>query len=91
MNSEDKSQKQIEQEQIIADFDATFNTDAGQRVLKHIEEFCGLQEDGFDPDPYKMAHLTGRRSVGLMILYHLEMSRAEFQHMVRQQQADMGE
>jgi hypothetical protein len=34
-----------------------------------------------------MAHITGRRSVGLMILQHLEMSRAEFQEIVRNQYA----
>lgn len=83
----DKPAEQIRQEQLLADFQQVFGSDAGQRVLRHIEEFCELQTDGFDPDPYKMAHITGRRSVGLMILQHLEMSRAEFQEIVRNQYA----
>lgn len=83
----DKPAKQVEVEQLIADFQTVFGSDAGQRVLRYIEEFCELQTDGFDPDPYKMAHITGRRSVGLMILQYLEMSRSEFQEIVRQQYA----
>jgi len=83
----DSNSEQQKQQQLVDDFKQVFNTEAGERVLRHIEEFCELQTDGFDPDPYRMAHITGRRSVGLMVLHYLEMSRAEFQQLVRRQYA----
>jgi hypothetical protein len=74
--------------QKVQDFQHVFGSDAGQRVLRHLEEFCGLQSDGFAPDPYINAYNAGRRSVGVFILNWLEMSRSEFQDMVRQQVAN---
>lgn len=82
-----KADHEQREQQLIDDFQTVFGSEAGQRVLQKIEEFAELQTDGFDPDPYRMAHITGRRSVGLMILHYLEMSRAEFQHIVRRHYA----
>jgi hypothetical protein len=74
--------------QKIEDYKHVFASDAGKRVLHDLEVFCGLQADGFDPDASTMAYNCGRRSVGVYILSWLEMSRSEFQDMVRQQVAE---
>lgn len=84
-DSEELSEKV---KQKIDDYKHVFGTKAGQRVLRDLEEFCGFQADGFNPDPYVTAYNCGRRSVGAFILQWMELSRTEFQDMVRQQIAE---
>lgn len=74
--------------QRIDDFKHVFQSDAGQRVLRDLEDFAGLLSDGFDPDPNVTAYNAGRRSVGVYILRMLEMSRDDLQEMVRKQVAE---
>jgi len=71
--------------QLIDDYKHVFSSDAGQRVLRDLEDFSGLLSDGFDPDTSVTAYNAGRRSVGIYLLRMLEMSRSDIQDMVRKQ------
>mgnify|MGYP006303526943 CR=1 FL=1 len=73
--------------QVYDDFRCVFSTEEGQRVLNHLEDFCMLLSDGFNPDPNVTAYNAGRRSVGVFILEMLEMSRSDLQEMARRQTA----
>ena len=86
--AEDSNEALRRRLQRIEDFKYVFASDAGQRVLRDLEDFAGLLSDGFDPDPNVTAYNAGRRSVGVYILRMLEMSRDDLQEMVRKQIAE---
>lgn len=60
------------------DFQLTFNTRAGQRVLIHLAAFCRANETNFSDHPAKHAlyleRYEGRREVWLLIQKQLNLS-----------------
>lgn len=81
----DSNEEALQRElQRLEDYKHVFGTDAGQRVLHDLENFCGLLSDGFDPDPNVTAYNAGRRSVGVYILRQMELTREQLQEMARQ-------
>lgn len=84
-SNEEALQRELQK---LEDYKHVFGSDAGQRVLRDLEDFCGLLSDGFDPDPNVTAYNAGRRAVGVYLLRMLEMSREDLQQMVRQQMTE---
>lgn len=56
------------------DYQLTFGSPIGQRVLTDLAVFCRATETCFDPDPRLHAVAEGRREVFLRIARHLNLS-----------------
>ncbi len=52
----------------------TFNTPAGEEVMRDLAKFCRAYESTFHPDPRVHAVLEGRREVWLRLIEHLRLS-----------------
>lgn len=59
------------------DYVFAFTTQAGQRVLQDLAEFCRADETCFDPDPRVHAAKEGRREVWLRIQQHLNLTPSQ--------------
>lgn len=59
------------------DYELTFHSPAGQRVLADFAKFCRANESCFDEDPRVHAALEGRREVWLRIQQHLNLSASQ--------------
>lgn len=59
------------------DYQHTFNTPSGERVLLDLSRFCRANETTFNADPRVHAVLEGRREVFLRIAQHLNLPSEE--------------
>lgn len=59
------------------DYTHTFLSQAGQRVLQDLADFCRADETCFDPDPRVHAAKEGRREVWLRIQQHLNLTATQ--------------
>ncbi len=82
--SDNETQHLRDQLELVDDYKQVFSSDAGQRVLRDLEDFAGLLSDGFSENPYITAYNAGRRSVGVYLLEKLEMDRQRLMQMVRE-------
>lgn len=67
---------------VISDYQRTFNTEHGAKVLRHLMRICGLMSpsmDMKDPSPYITAFNEGRRAVVIEIMekLRLDLKRVE--------------
>lgn len=53
----------ILQNKLKQDYDVVFSSEAGQRVLADLYNFCGIKKQMFNPNPYETAHNTGKHRV----------------------------
>lgn len=56
----------------VADFQRTFTTEHGRRVLRTIVRDCGVFHTSFSPDPYSTAFNEGARDVAIGIMKKLK-------------------
>lgn len=82
--SDNETRHLRDQLELVDDYKQVFGSDAGQRVLRDLEDFAGLLSDGFSENPYITAYNAGRRSVGVYLLEKLEMDRQRLMQMVRE-------
>lgn len=78
-------------DRIDADFETTFSTEAGQKVLRWLMDNTSMWgETSFDLDPYATAYNEGRRSVTLQILERVrrKWSPTEFADDITQARVD---
>ena len=69
----EKKEKEKEAEDIASLYKAVFLSPSGQKVLKHLEKFCGFGEDPFNPESQRSTdYMLGRSSVSLHINKILE-------------------
>ena len=64
--------------QIKTDYEFTFKTAEGQRVLNDIIKAAHVLEPTFTSDPYETAFREGERNMGLRILTILNYSPKDF-------------
>ncbi len=44
-----------------------FNSPTGQKVLKDLDKYTGINEDSFNESPHRSAYQQGRQSIGIHI------------------------
>ena len=44
-----------------------FNSPTGQKVLKDLDKYTGINEDSFNESPHRSASEQGRQSIGIHI------------------------
>lgn len=82
MNPEDEARMKAEnekykayQDQLASDFGATFLTESGRKVLKHLEVICNAHgstvKDKVHPDPNSVLFEEGKRMVYEYICIYL--------------------
>lgn len=59
-------------------YSQTFNTRAGEAVLKDLLRFCRVDKPCYNDNDRRHAFLEGRREVGMRIMKHLDMSFEQF-------------
>lgn len=75
MNEIDATERR---KQLMIDYRMTFNSEAGQRILKDLQEFCGFNQPCFYRGESDMTAFTlGMRNVFLRIKLFLERDLEE--------------
>jgi hypothetical protein len=70
----------------ISDYQQTFNSPAGQKVLLHIMQSCGIMSSSFvKGDSHVTAFNEGQRSVVVQILKTLKIDLRKLEEQIRQQ------
>lgn len=64
------------------DFNATFNSDHGKRVLAELLTFCHTFEPLMDNDPNKSLVREGRRDVATYILMGMKLTPADLPEVI---------
>lgn len=76
------------QRQRRADYQATFASDAGGRVLRDLIRFCHMDQPSFAADPCITAFNEGERRVFLRILGILRLSDNDILKLARENDDD---
>lgn len=76
--------------QMLIDFSVTFGSEAGQRILKTLENYCGYNGLCFEKKANVTAFNLGARSVYLFIKNNLEFAKNERLENERQETTDNG-
>lgn len=85
--SEKRATRRHEAErQVIIDYQKTFGSEHGSRVLGDLMEHCGMMRSSFQGEkhPLEMAFREGERAVVLMILDKLEIDVMKRQELIRE-------
>lgn len=56
----------------ILEIQSIMSTEAGRRFMWRLLERTGVNSDRFNPDPYRNAHQSGERSIGIWLQRELE-------------------
>jgi hypothetical protein len=66
--------------QLLIDYNVTFHSECGERVLEDLKKFCGYNDSCYARgEPDLTALRLGQRNVFLRILHYLERSKEERQ------------
>ncbi|UCC74108.1 MAG: hypothetical protein JSV86_05995 [Gemmatimonadota bacterium] len=68
------------------DFEITFSSPQGKRVLGDLQRFCAASSTSFDGNPFTMARNEGRREVWLHVETVLRMEPAELEALMKEYQ-----
>jgi hypothetical protein len=71
-----------------ADYEATFASEAGRRVLADLYRFCHMDQPSFAVDPCITAFNEGRRRVFLRILGILRLTDADIIRLAKETERD---
>jgi len=82
------SNENAQQAAVISDYQRTFNSDHGAKVLRHLMRVCGMMApsmDMRDPSPYITAFNEGRRAVVIEIMEKLRLDLERVETEIMQQ------
>lgn len=69
----------------LYDYQQTFNTESGRRVLRHLMKMHGMMQTSFVEDPYATAFNEGGRNVVIQIFHKLRKNPKELEEEILDQ------
>ena len=75
----------------VADYQKTFNTPHGKRVLRHLMKVHGFMNAVFVPDALAMSYNEGARNVVVQILQKIRMDLVSLENEIIEQRRTEGE
>lgn len=65
------------------DYEVTFSTPEGKRVLRDLANFCCAERTAYDPNPQTTAFALGRQDVYLRIKRYLHLDFEDIYNLVK--------